>query len=92
MFLLDSFNGLENLPDLIGLGFATLVLDIYARIARPWCFVDAVARAALPRFAKVCLTYSAEVPEPNITGVPAHPLQELRDARHINAMIPIMVL
>jgi hypothetical protein len=36
-------DGLKHLPDLIGLSFAFVVLDIHARIARPWSFEDGVA-------------------------------------------------
>jgi hypothetical protein len=46
------FDGRQNLANLICLGLPFFVLDVDARIARPWCLEDRVTRTALAGLAK----------------------------------------
>jgi hypothetical protein len=53
----------------VWVGFALGILDIYARITRPWRLVDAVARAGHPRFAEVVITHFAQFGKADPFGV-----------------------
>jgi hypothetical protein len=47
------FDGRQNLSNLICLGLPFFILDVDARIARPWRLEDCVTRAMLAGLAKM---------------------------------------
>jgi hypothetical protein len=49
-----------------------MILDIYSRIALPWCFVYSVAATTLARFPKIMVTYLAQIVESDIPGILYH--------------------
>jgi len=65
LLLQQLVNGLQHLPDLVGFGFALIILQIHARIAWPGSAVHTVTRASLAWFTKIRITNSAQVGEPD---------------------------
>jgi hypothetical protein len=58
-----------------------VVLDIRARVAKPWGFEDSVAGARLARLAEIVLAY-LQVVETHVGGFPSHLGEDFRGTRH----------
>ena len=83
-------NGLQDLSDLIGLGFTSRVLDIDARVASPRDFENDMAAAALPWLAKVRRADLVEFAEAHGGGLEAHLFEKFFKARHMTNMVPLL--
>jgi hypothetical protein len=67
----------KHLPDLVWFGFASVVLDVDARIARPRSFEDGVAGAPLPWLAEKLDTNLVQISEPDTPRFAAHAFEDL---------------
>jgi len=83
MQCLQLLDGLEDLPNLVGLRASTVVLDVHTRIAEPWSSIDAMARTVLARRAEVLITDSTEVAEAHALRTAPHACNDLIDASHV---------
>jgi hypothetical protein len=69
MFDFQSLDGLQNVSDLIRLGFSTLaLLDVDARVARPRHLEYAVTASVLTRLAEIMLTDLLGIGESHVSG------------------------
>jgi hypothetical protein len=92
MFVLQMIYGYEDLSDLIGFGFALAILNVDPRVPGPGHLIDSVATSMLPRLAKIMLTDSAEIIEPNIRRTLPHRLKNPSNrSSHYNINIDTIV-
>jgi hypothetical protein len=63
MFSLQSFNCLDNLPNLIGFCVPSVILDVYPWVTDLWGLVYAVASACLPGLAEIMIADPANLSE-----------------------------
>jgi len=76
MLDLQPFNCFENLFNLISFGSSLVILDINPWVANPWSLVNAVASACLTGWAKIMVTYPAEIGKASAAGINAHGFKE----------------
>jgi len=89
--MFQPLNCSENLSYLVGFRLSLVVLDIHARIARPWHAIDAMARSLLPRASEKVIAHLAGVHETDALRVLPHAGQDIFDIGHI-VMISIVIL
>jgi hypothetical protein len=78
------------LPDLVGLGFALVVLNIHPWISWPRRLVDGMAAATLPGFAKKGLAHALQVGKANVSGFGTHLLKDFFSGTHYQ-MVSIVI-
>jgi hypothetical protein len=79
---LQLVDGQQDLPNLIRLGFAFLILDVDPGIANPRRLEDDVTAARLARLPEKLLTDPHEIAEPHISRLASHLLKDFPDRRH----------
>jgi hypothetical protein len=72
MLLLQPFDCLQHLSDLIVLGRSFIILNIDSRITLPGCFINPVAAAGLPWFAEQGIANFAKVRKPYCLWIASH--------------------
>lgn len=84
-------DGGEDLPDLVGLGHAALVLDVDPRVAGPRGFENQMA-ARLPGLVEVAPAQPLQVADRGPAGIATGLGEELRDGGYGRNLVSLLIL
>lgn len=89
-FILQPFDRLQDLFDLICLGLALGVLNVDPRVTLPWGLVDPVARTFLAGLPEVVVADSTGVRKPDAPRVLVHLSDYVVNSRH-NGIVSLLI-